>query len=167
MIEKMSAIAFPLKLGALVVLLSLTGCYNYSEAALGSVSPGTRVRLRLNEDGFGRVVNQAAMSGAPMESMDHNRRGFVGRIMDIGPDNMSVEMRGGGGSTFTAEVLTGAIQGLAVRSLSKPKTFGTLAGGVALFAMLVSGDFYGTTSTEPPVEPEHLVPISFLSIPFP
>ncbi|SVD70933.1 uncharacterized protein METZ01_LOCUS423787, partial [marine metagenome] len=81
--KKTSAIVFPLKFGALLLLLSLAGCYNYSEAVLESVSPGTPVRVRLTEDGFGRVVNQAATNGVPVESMDMNRRGFVGRITDF------------------------------------------------------------------------------------
>ncbi len=165
--KKTSAIVFPLKFGALLLLLSLAGCYNYSEAVLESVSPGTPVRVRLTEDGFGRVVNQAATNGVPVESMDMNRRGFVGRITDFGPGTMNVEMRGAGGATFTAEVLTGAIEGLAVRSFSKGKTLGIVGGVFALFAIMVQGDFYGTTGPEQPVEPEYLVPISSFSIPFP
>lgn len=166
-----SAVGLALKLGTLVALLPAAGCYTYAGTTLESASLGTQARLRLDDDGFGRVVNQAAMSGFPVESLDVNRKGVVGRIVAIGSDDLSVEMRGIGGSVFRAEVPTGAIQELAVRSFSRKRTILTIAGGLALAGTLGSGAFGGTTTQGGPVPPDNMLmmfmPIPLVSIPFP
>ena len=165
MMRKMSATVFVLKLGALGALLPLVGCFTYIDSTLEETAPGTQARLRLDDDGFGRVVNQAAMNGFPITSLDMNRKGIVGRILDIGPDNLSVQMRGTGSSMFTAEVLNNAIQSVAVRSFSPKRTVGAIAMGFALGATLGTGVIGGTTSQGGDPEPENFVQIPFVSIP--
>jgi len=164
MMRKMSALAVGLRVGSLFVLLPLSGCFTYTEAPLEAASPGTQTRLRLNEDGFGRLVNQAAMNGFPIASLDMNRRGFIGRVTEVGPDNLSVQMRGIGGSTFTADISTSAIEGIAVRSFSKGRTIGVIAAAFVLGSTLGSGVIGGTTSRPGPPEPENFVQIPFISI---
>ena len=166
MMRKMSALAVGLRVGSLFVLLPLGGCFTYADAPLEAASPGTQTRLRLDEDGFGRLVNQAAMNGFPIARLDMNRRGLIGRIMDVGPDNLSVQMRGIGGSMFTADIRTSAIEGVAVRSFSKRRTIGAIAAGFALGATLGTGLIGGTTLGEDPEEPEYMVGIPYLSVPF-
>ncbi len=165
MMRKMSALAVGLRVGSLFVLLPLSGCFTYADAPLEAASPGTQTRLRLNEDGFGRLVNQAAMNGFPVARMDMNRRGLIGRIMDVGPDNLRVQMRGIGGSMFTADIRTSAIEGVAIRSFSKRKTIGAIASAFVLGGMLGSGYIGGTTSREVEPEPEYMVRIPYLSVP--
>ena len=165
MMGKMSALAVGLRVGSLFVLLPLGGCFTYAEAPLEAASPGTQTRLRLDEDGFGRLVNQAAMNGFPVASLDMNRRGLIGRIMDVGPDNLSVRMRGIGGSMFTADIRTSAIEGVAVRSFSKGRTIGAIAAGFVLGGTLGGGVIGGTTSRGGGPEPENFVEIPFVSIP--
>lgn len=168
MTGRTSATRAALKLGALVALLPLVGCYTYAGVALDSASPGTQARLRLDEEGFVRVANQAAMSGFPVESMDVNRQGVVGRIVAVESDNLSVQMRGIGGSVFTADVPTVTIQELAVRSFSRGRTIGAIAFGVALAGTLGTGVFGGTTGQQgPPLPPNLLRSLQLVSIPFP
>lgn len=164
MMGKMSTLAVRLKVGSLFVLLPLGGCFTYAEAPLEAASPGTQTRLRLDEEGFGRLVNQAAMNGFPIVSLDMNRRGLIGRIVDVGPDSLSVRMRGIGGSMFTADIRTSAIEGLAVRSFSKGRTLGAIAGGFVLAGTFGSGVIGGTTGRSTP-ESENFVQIPFVSIP--
>ena len=133
-------------LAALVALLPLGGCYTYAAAPMETAVAGTQARLRLDQDGFGRVANQAAMSGFPVQSLDANRRGVTGRIVSVGANDVSVQMRGLGGSVFTVEVPTSAVQEFAVRSFSRKNTILVVAGGVALASTLASGVFGGTIS---------------------
>jgi hypothetical protein len=165
MMRKMSATVFALKVGALSALLPLVGCFTYIDSTLGEATPGTQARIRLDDDSFGRVVNQAAMNGFPITSLDMNRKGIVGRILEVGPDNVSVQMRGTGSSMFTAEVLSNGIQSVAVRSFSPKRTVAVIAIGFVLGATLGSGVVGGTTGQagDPP-EP-FFVEIPFVSIP--
>ena len=135
-----------LKLAMLFALLPLGGCYTYAAAPVDTAVAGTQARIRLDQDGFGRLANQAAMSGFPVQSLDANRRGVTGRIVSVGSNDVSVEMRGLGGSIFMVEVPTSAVQEFAVRSFSRKNTILVLAGGVALASTLASGVFGGTLS---------------------
>jgi hypothetical protein len=144
-----------------VLLLALTplfaGCYTYAETSLSSLSPGIQARVQLTEDGFGRVMNQAAENGVPVDMLDLAGHGVVGRVMTLGPSNVTVQMRGAGGSVFAAEVPTQAVQQVAVRTFSRSRTIGALAIGVALFSGLYAGTAGGTTSPPAPEDPEMMV----------
>ena len=171
MTRSTSAIVWLLKPAALVALLPLAGCFTYNATTLESTSPGTQARIRLDDDGFGRVVNQAAMGGFPVESLDMNRKGIVGRIVDLRADSLSVEMRGIGSAIFTADIQNTAIQEVAVRSFSATRTLGAIAIGFALGATLTSGVIGGSTSVDRPPEPDLFVlphvSIPLVWIPFP
>ena len=141
---------------ALAVFL-LGGCYTYAETSLSSLTPGLQARVQLTEDGFGRVVNQAAVSGVPVDMLDMGGRGVTGRVMTLGTSNMTVELRGAGGSVFAADVPTQAIQQVAVRTFSRKRTIGAVALGTVLFAALYAGTTGGTTSSPPAPDPDQMV----------
>jgi hypothetical protein len=142
-------------------VLLLGGCYTYSETSLASLSPGLQARVTLDEDGFGRLVNQAAVNGVPVDMLDMTGRGVVGRVMTLGPSNMTFQLRGAGGSVFAADVPTQAVQQVAVRTFSRRRTVGALAGGVVLFAAIYAGTTGGTTSAPTPPDPDQMVvPVS-------
>jgi hypothetical protein len=144
--------------------LLLCGCYTYSETSLSALSPGIQARVTLDEDGFGRVVNQAAVSGVPVDMLDMGGRGVTGRVMTLGPSNLTVQLRGAGGAVFDADVPTQAVQEVAVRTFSRNRTIGAVAVGAVLFAGLYAGTTGGTTGPAPPVEPEQMVAPFFARI---
>jgi hypothetical protein len=132
----------------------LGGCYTYAQSSLSSLSPGLQARVTLTEDGFGRVVNQAASNGVPVDMLDMSRRDVVGRVRDLDPTNVTVELRAGGGSVFAAAVPTQAVEEVAVRTFSRKRTIGAVGGGIAIFALVLNGTMGGTTSGGLPPEPE-------------
>jgi hypothetical protein len=140
-----------------LALLALTGCYTYAESSLASLSPGLQARVTLTEDGFGRVVNQVASSGVPVDMLDVTRRGFVGRVTAMGPSSLTVELRGGGGSVFAANVPTQSVEQVAVRTFSRKRTILAGAGLAVLFAAVYTGTTGGTTQPGLPNDPDQLV----------
>jgi hypothetical protein len=102
-------------------------------------------------------VNQAAVEGIPVDMLDIGRRGVVGRVRDLSPSNMTVELRGGGGSVFAADVPVQAVEEVAIRTFSRSRTIMAAAGVAVLFGAVYAGTAGGTTSTPPPEEPEMLV----------
>jgi hypothetical protein len=138
-------------------VISSSGCYTYAETSLTELSPGLHARVTLDEDGFGRVVNQVASNGVTVDVLDPAKRGFVGRVTALAPGNVTVELRAGGGSVFSANVPTQSVQEVAVRTFSQKRTIGAVAGGVVLFAAVLRGTMGGTTSPGLPPEPEQLV----------
>lgn len=151
---------------ALLAVLPMTGCYTYREASLASLSPGAQARLRLDQDGFGRVANQAAMNSFPVESLDLTGRGVVGRVVETEGDVMTMQLRGIGGAVFDAEVPVLAVQEFALRQLSARRTI-LAVGAVALLSIVTfSADWVGGTTSPPgPPDTDDLAP-SF-SIPVP
>ena len=147
-----------------LMLPLLGGCYTYAETSLETLSPGLQTRVVLDDDGFGRVVNQAAMNGVPMENLDLGGRGIVGRLMSMDPTSMTVELRGAGGSVFPADIPMHAVQGVAVRSFSRPRTLLAVGGGAAIGALILSGTVGGTTGPGQPPE-EELSRFPLFSIP--
>jgi hypothetical protein len=128
----------------LVVSIPLVaGCYTYTETSLETLSPGVRAQVSLDEEGFGRVVNQAASSGVPMESLDFGGRRVSGRLLSLEPTNMMVELRGAGGSVFSADIPMQAVQGVAVRMFSRRRTILAVAAGVAAGSLVWAGTVGG------------------------
>jgi hypothetical protein len=145
----------------LVVTPLVSGCYTYAESSLATLSPGLQARVTLTEDGFGRVVNQAASNGVPVDVLDMSRRGVAGRVTAMDPSNLTVEMRAGGGSVFAAAVPTQAVEEVSVRTFSRKRTIGAVGGGVLLFALVLNGTMGGSTSSNPPPEIENsVVPVT-------
>lgn len=154
------------RMAVLVVLLPMSGCYSYAEVPLTSLSPGVQARLRFSQDGFGRVVNQAAMNGVPVESFDLTARGVVGRVVVAGGETMTLQLRGAGGAVFDAQVPVVAIEESALRRFNAKRTVLAVAGVAALTAAtFATGVIGGTTSSPPPPDgdgfaPWYSVPIS-------
>lgn len=132
----------------------LAACYTYTATPVEGLSPGLQARVRLDEDGFGRVLNQAATNRVPPESMDLQGRGVVGRVLRVEPDTLTVELRGVGGSVFSAAVPSYAIQEVALRTFSPRRTLGVVVVGAALFAAVFTGTSGGRASDGPPPQPD-------------
>lgn len=149
---------------AVAALLTTSGCYTYAPVPMSSLSPGVQARLRLNQEGFGRVVNQAAMNHVPAESLDLNARGFVGRVVAAGGESLTVQLRGVGGAVFDAQVPLVTIEESALRQFSAKRTVLAVSGVTALVAAsFATGWIGGTTSSNPPPDTEGFAPL--LSIP--
>lgn len=150
---------------ALAALLTMGGCYTYAPMPMASLSPGVQARLRLNPEGFGQVVNQAAMSRVPAESLDLSARGLVGRVVVAGVDNVTVQLRGVGGAVFDAQVPVSTIEESALRQFSGKRTLlATGAVAALLTASFASGWIGGTTSSQPPSGGDDFAP--GFSLPF-
>jgi len=151
----------------LIALLPLMGCYTYAETSMESLTSGTRVRLLLDQDGFGRVVNQAALNGVPSHYLNIGERGVSGRILQLGPQNLSIELRGAGASVFAADIPTPAVQEVGLRQLDRRRTIGAVAGLGALgYLILKTGVVGGTTSPEQPPEIPNMAPLISIPIRF-
>ena len=158
------------KLAFLLLLAPLMGCYAYVDASREALAPGVAVRIRLDEDSFGRVVNQAASDGYDAQRLDYVRRGLLGRVTESTSDSLSILMRGAGGSVYTARVPNWSISESAVREFDLKKTILVAGGGVGLFVVsFASGFIGGTTQVEhtPSVPVNFMVPTPLISIPFP
>jgi hypothetical protein len=137
-------------------IVFLTGCYTYAETSIETLAPGIQTRVQLDADGFGRVVNQAAINGVPVENLDLGGRGISGRLMSLDATTMMVEMRGVGGSVFAADIPMHAVQGVAVRTFSTKRTILAVGLGAVLGGLVYSGTVGGTTGPNPPDEPEQM-----------
>jgi hypothetical protein len=153
----------PRSLIAIAALPLLAGCYTYSQTPLTSLTPGVQARVRLDEDGFGRVVNQAATNGVPVEMLDMRGRQLVGRVRQLGTSTLSVELRRPGGSVFAAEIPVPTIQDAAVRTFSPRRTIAAVGIGAAVASLVYAGATGGTTTPDGPPEPENLR-VHFFSI---
>ena len=155
----------------LLVFAPLAGCYAYVDAETESLSPGVNVRIRLDEESFGRVVNQAASDGYDAQRLDYRRRGLLGRVVESTPDSLSIVMRGAGSSAYTARVPNWAISEAAVRELDLKKSVLVAGAGFAAFsAAFIGGWIGGTTSMQAtqnvPIT-DLFGPTPIISIPFP
>jgi hypothetical protein len=131
----------------------LGGCYTYAETSVSELSPGLQARVRLDEDGFGRVVNQAAERGVPVTMVDMSGRGVVGRVVSLGASNMTV----GHDVVFAADVPMRAMQNVAVRTFGRRRTSDVGAAEAVFFTAI----YGGTAGPEQPTEAEQLVvPVS-------
>jgi len=158
------------RLATLVVLMPLTACYAYLDSPIETLTPGTNARVRLDEESFGRVLNQAASDGYDARRLDARRRGLVGRVTESTSDSLSILLRGAGGSVYTAKMPNWAISESAVRQFDLKKT-GLVVGGFSLFVMAAFGRGWigGTTQQEgvPNIPPNLMTTSPIISIPFP
>lgn len=152
----------------LVASVTMSGCYTYASVPMTSLSPGVQARLRLDQDGFGRVVNQAAMNGVPPETMDLTARGLVGRVVGTGSESVTVQLRGVGGAVFDAQVPVVSIEESALRRFSAKRTVLAVTGVAALVtASFATGWIGGTTSPGGPPDTEDFAPrLSLFAIGF-
>ncbi len=148
----------------------LTGCYAYLDAERESLSPGLNARIRLDEESFGVVVNQAASDGYDAQRLDYRRRGLLGRVTESTSDSLALLLRGAGGSVYTVRVPNWAISETAVRQFDLKKTVLVGAGTVGLFAAAFGGGWIGGTTQvqhTPNVPVNFMTPTPIISIPFP
>ena len=136
-----------------------------------TLTPGTAVRVRLDEDSFGRILNQAASDGYDARRLDARRRGLVGRVTETTADSLSILLRGAGSSVYTVRMPNWAISESAVRQFDLKKT-GLVVGGFAAFftAAFGGGWIGGVTNAQgtPPGVPGALMTTNpIISIPFP
>ena len=155
------------RVAAFMALLPLAACYTWIDASPDALVPGVQARVRLTEDGFGRVVNQSAANGLPVERMDFLNRGVIGRVIESGPDQLRIELHGAGSSRFAADVPSRAIEGVALRDFSPGRTLAIVAAGVLAGLGALEGTFGGGggPTEEPGPEPSDFV--TWFSIRFP
>ncbi len=91
--------------GALMVPLG--ACFNYSTVSLETLAPDQTARFTLDQEGFGRVVNEAAIGGFPVQTMNLSNNRISGRISEVGEEGLTIQLRGAGGSLFTTQVARG------------------------------------------------------------
>ena len=70
--------------GALMVPLG--ACFNYSTVSLETLAPDQTARFTLDQEGFGRVVNEAAVGGFPVQSMNLSNNRISGRVSEVGEE---------------------------------------------------------------------------------
>jgi hypothetical protein len=147
----------------LVASITMSGCYTYALVPASSLSLGVQARLRLDQDGFGRVVNQAAMNSVPPETIDFTSRGVVGRVVATGSESVTVQLRGVGGAVFDAQVPVVSIEESALRRFSTKRSVLAVTGVVALVtASFATGWIGGTTSAGGPPDTDDFAPrVSF------
>ena len=152
----------------LVLLVPLGACFSYSTVPLETVAPDQQARLTLDQDGFGRVMNHAAMEGFPVQLMNLSGNRISGRVQGVSSDNLTIQLRGAGASLLTAQVATGSIQEAAIRHFDRRNTILAIGGVVgAATAMIWGGSVGGTTSPGPPVDPENMIGLRLFSISVP
>ena len=150
------------------LLVPLGACFNYSDVPLESVAPNQTARVTLDQDGFGRVVNEAAVGGFPVQSMNLSNNRVSGRVADIGDDGLTLELRGAGGLLFTTRVARRSIQNVAVREFDRSNTLLTAGGVVAIaFGMLKGRTSGGATGEPAPPDPENMIGLRLFSISVP
>ena len=142
---------------SLLALLPVTGCYTYAVTSLEELSPGLQARVRLDDEGFGRVLNQAVTNRISAATIDLSRKAVVGRVVQRESDNLTVELRGAGGSVFSAAIPNQSVREVALRRFDRRRTIGVVAAGAVLFAAVYAGTTGGTTGDDLPPETDRMV----------
>ncbi len=158
-----------LKLAAMsVLLLAPGGCFSYTTVPLETVAPDQQARLVLDQEAFGRVMNQAAMEGFPVQMMNLSGNRISGRVAGVSSDALTIQLRGAGASVLSTQVATAAIQEAAIRQFDRTNTIITVGGSVAAFSLLIQGGvFPGGTQGTGDVDPENMIGLRLFSISVP
>ena len=152
--------------GALVVPLG--ACFNYSTVSLETLAPDQTARFTLDQEGFGRVVNEAAVGGFPVQSMNLSNNRISGRVSEVGEDGPTVQLRGAGGSLFTTQLARGSIQEVAVREFDRNNTLLAAGGIVVIVGAMLQGGATGGASGQPqPPETENMIGLRLFSVTVP
>lgn len=151
-----------------VLLLAVGGCFSYSTVPLETIAPDQQARLVLDQEGFGRVMNQAAMQGFPVQMMNVSGNRVSGRVASVSSDTLVIRLRGAGASVFSAPVAANSIQEAAIREFDRTNTILTIGGSVAAFALMIQGGvFPGGTQGTGDVDPENMTGLRLFSISVP
>ena len=141
-----------------LTMTSLCGCYTFQGSSLDAIPPGHQARVVLDADGFGRIANQAAMNGITADRLDMTGRGIIGRVVELDPELLTLELRGSGSAAYRVHVPTRSIQMVEQREFSRTRTIAAVAGGAVLFSTLVgSGIVGGSTGVAQPADPDRLL----------
>ncbi len=150
------------------LLVSLGGCFSYSATPLGDVVPAQQARLTLDEDAFGRVMNQAAVEGFAVQTMNVSGNRISGRVASVSPESLTIQLRGAGASVLTAQVATGSIREAAVRRFDRTNTIVAVAASAGAMVLMIQGGVIAAgTQNNPDVDPENMTGLRLLSIPVP
>ena len=158
-----------LKLTAMSVLLfALGGCFSYSTVPLETVTPDQQARFVLDQEGFGRVMNQAAVEGFPVQMMNLSGNRISGRVAGITAETLTIQLRGAGSSVLTTQVATRSIQEAALRQFDRRNTILTIGAGLGAAALMIQGGVIPAGGTESPDDnPENMVGLRLFSISVP
>lgn len=152
----------------LALLLPLGACFSYSTVPLETVVPDQQARLTLDQDSFGRVMNQAAIEGFPVQMMNLSGNRLSGRVASISPDALTIQLRGAGASMLTTQLAIGSIQEVALRQFDRNNTIIVIAAGVGAASLMLRGGVIAAgTQDNPDVDPENMIGLRLFSIPVP
>lgn len=157
------------KLAAMpVLLLAFGGCFSYSTVPLEIIAPDQQARLVLDQEAFGRVVNQAAVEGFPVQNMNLSGNRLSGRVADMSAETLTIQLRGVGASLLTTQIATRSIQEAAIREFDRNNTLLMIGGAVAIaFAILQGSTTGGATGDPPPPDPENMIGLRLFSLSVP
>ena len=158
-----------LKIAAMsALLLPLGGCFSYSTVTLDTVAPDQTARITLDQEGFGRVMNQAAVEGFPVQMMNLSGNRISGRVAGVSSDALTIQLRGAGASVLSTQVATGAIQEVAIRQFNRTNTIITVGASLGVAALMIQGGvFPGGTQGSSDVDPQNMTSLRLFSIPVP
>lgn len=150
------------------LLLPLGACFNYSTVPLETITADQQARFVLDQDAYGRVMNQAAMEGFPVQMMNLSGNRISGRVANTSADSLTIQLRGAGASVLTTQVATGAIREAAIRQFNRNNTIITVAAGVGALALMIQGGVIPAgTQDNPDVDPENMIGLRLFSISIP
>ncbi len=150
------------------LVLFVGGCFSYTTVPLETIVPDQQARLVLDQDAFGRVMNQAAIEGFPVQAMNLSGNRLSGRVAEKSAETLTIQLRGAGASVLTTRIATRAIQEAAIREFDRNNTIITVAAGVGAMALMIQGGVIPAGTTDnPDVDPENMIGLRLFSIPVP
>lgn len=151
-----------------VLLLAVGGCFSYSTVPLETIAPDQQARFVLDQEAFGRVMNQAAMEGFPVQMMNLSGNRISGRVAGVSAENVTIRLRGAGASMLSTQVATSTIQEAAIRRFDRTNTILTLGASVGVAALMIQGGVVPGGSTDTPDDnPENMIGLRLFSISVP
>ena len=151
-----------------VLLLAVGGCFSYSTVPLETIAPDQQARLVLDQEGFGRVMNQAAMQGFPVQMMNVSGNRVSGRVASVSSDTLVIRLRGAGASMLSTQVATSTIQEAAIRQFDRSNTIVTIGASLGVAALMIQGGVVPGGSTDSPDDnPENMIGLRLFSISVP
>ena len=151
-----------------VLLLAVGGCFSYSTVPLETIAPDQQARFVLDQEAFGRVMNQAAMEGFPGQMMNLSGNRISGRVAGVSAENVTIQLRGAGASMLSTQVATGAIQEAAIRQFNRSNTIVTVGASLGVAALMIQGGVVPGGSTDSPDDnPENMIGLRLFSISVP
>lgn len=156
------------RLALMAALPMLAACFSYVPTPLDGLAPGVQARFQLTPEGFGRMLNQAAMSGVSIDAVDLGRRSVAGRLVRVDEHAFTLQLRGPGAASFAADLPEIAVEEVARRELDTRRTLAVAAAAAVTGFFLFRGQVGGSTAGPDPPQPEQSRhPLISLPVPFP